>query len=179
MAWTIILCVIVLAIAYIFFNYFRIRRMKEGTREMVEMAGIIRSGASTFLKTEYMTIAVVVILVAAVFTLFVERTSGVTFLLGACMSSCVCILGMRSATYANVRTANRARETLSIGETVKVALCGGSISGLSVQAFGMLGLILVLIIWRGVDIDDVGSGLIANLECNPSIMRISTYSLVC
>ena len=179
MAWTIILCVIVLAIAYIFFNYFRIRRMKEGTREMVEMAGIIRSGASTFLKTEYKTIAVVVILVAAVFTLFVERTSGITFLLGACMSSCVCILGMRSATYANVRTANRARETLSIGETVKVALCGGSISGLSVQAFGMLGLILVLIVWRGVDIDAVGSGLIANLECNPSIMRISTYSLGC
>ena len=179
MAWTIILCVIVLAIAYIFFNYFRIRRMKEGTREMVEMAGIIRSGASTFLKTEYKTIAVVVILVAAVFTLFVERTIGITFLLGACMSSCVCILGMRSATYANVRTANRARETLSIGETVKVALCGGSISGLSVQAFGMLGLILVLIIWRGVDIDAVGSGLIADLECNPSIMRISTYSLGC
>ena len=179
MAWTIILCVIVLAIAYIFFNYFRIRRMKEGTREMVEMAGIIRSGASTFLKTEYKTIAVVVILVAAVFTLFVERTSGITFLLGACMSSCVCILGMRSATYANVRTANKARETLSIGETVKVALCGGSISGLSVQAFGMLGLILVLIVWRGIDVDAVGSGLIANLECNPSIMRISTYSLGC
>ena len=31
-------------------------------------------------------------------------------------------------------------------ETVKVALCGGSISGLSVQAFGMLGLVLVLVI---------------------------------
>ena len=58
----------------------------------------------------------------------------------------VCVLGMRSATYANVRTANKARESLSIGETVKVALCGGSISGLSVQAFGMLGLVLVLIL---------------------------------
>ena len=92
------------------------------------------------------------------------------------MSSCVCVLGMRSATYANVRTANKARESLSIGETVKVALCGGSISGLSVQAFGMLGLVLVLIIWRGVDFDAVGTGLIANLECNPSITRITTYS---
>ena len=87
MAWYIVLCVIVLAIAYIFFNYFRIRRMQEGTKEMMEMAGIIRSGASTFLKTEYKTIAVVVILVGLVFTLFVEKTSGVTFLLGACMSS--------------------------------------------------------------------------------------------
>ena len=43
----------------------------------------------------------------------------------------MCVLGMRSATYANVRTANKARQSLSIGETVKVALCGGSISGLA------------------------------------------------
>ena len=65
-----------------------------------------------------------------------------------------------------------------VGETVKVALCGGSISGLSVQAFGMLGLILILILW-GVEYDAVGTGFLANLECNPSIMRITTYSLGC
>lgn len=179
MAWYIVLCVIVLALAYVFFNYFRIRKMSEGTGEMIEMAGIIRSGASTFMKTEYKTIAVVVVVIALVFSLFVEATSGITFLFGACMSSVVCVLGMRSATYANVRTANRARETLSIGETVKVALCGGSISGLSVQAFGMLGLILVLIIWGGVKTDAVSTGLLANMECNPFIMRLTTYSLGC
>ena len=179
MAWLIILCVVILALAYIFANYIRIRALREGTPEMAEMAGIIRSGATTFLKTEYRTISVVVLLVAAVFSLLVEATSGLTFILGALMSSCVCILGMRSATYANVRTANKARESLSIGETVKVALCGGSISGLSVQAFGMLGLLLVLIIWGGVDCDAVGTGLIARMSCNPSITRITTYSLGC
>ena len=179
MAWLIILCVVILALAYIFANYIRIRALREGTPEMAEMAGIIRSGATTFLKTEYRTISVVVLLVAAVFSLLVEATSGLTFILGALMSSCVCILGMRSATYANVRTANKARESLSIGETVKVALCGGSISGLSVQAFGMLGLLLVLIIWGGVDCDAVSTGLIARMRCNPSITRITTYSLGC
>ena len=178
-AWFVVLGVVFLAIVYVFYNYFRIRKMGEGTHEMIEMAEIIRSGAATFLKTEYKTISIVVVLVALVFSLFVERTSGITFMMGACMSSIVCILGMRSATYANVRTANRARETRSIGETVKVALCGGSISGLSVQAFGMLGLVLVLILWKGVDPDTMGTGLIANLKCNSSIMRISTYSLGC
>ena len=178
-AWIIVLCVILLTVGYVFYNFFRIRKMGEGTHEMIEMAEIIRSGAATFLKTEYKTISLVVILVALIFSLFVEATSGVTFIMGACMSSIVCILGMRSATYANVRTANRARETRSIGETVKVALCGGSISGLSVQAFGMLGLVLVLILWKGVDPDTMGHGLIANLECNASVMRISTYSLGC
>ena len=176
--WYIVLCVIVLAVCYILFNFLKVKRMKEGTEEMAEMAGIIRSGATTFLKTEYKTILWVVAAVALIFTLFVEKTSGITFLMGACMSSAVCVLGMRSATYANVRTANKARETKSIGETVKVVLCGGSISGLSVQAFGMLGLILILILW-GVEYDAVGTGFLANLECNPSIMRITTYSLGC
>lgn len=176
--WYIVLCVIVLAVCYILFNFLKVKRMKEGTEEMAEMAGIIHSGATTFLKTEYKTILWVVAAVALIFTLFVEKTSGITFLMGACMSSAVCVLGMRSATYANVRTANKARETKSIGETVKVALCGGSISGLSVQAFGMLGLILILILW-GVEYDAVGTGFLANLECNPSIMRITTYSLGC
>ena len=178
MAWYIVLAVIALALIYIFYNYARIRRLDEGTEEMAQMAAIIRSGAATFLKTEFKTIAIVVVILAVVFSLFVEKTSGLTFILGACMSSIVCILGMRSATYANVRTANRARKTLNVGETVKVALCGGSISGLSVQAFGMLGLVLVLIFF-GVDETAVGTGLIANLECNPSIMRITTYSLGC
>ena len=178
MAWGIVMAIVVLAIIYVTYNFIRIRKLPEGTKEMADMAHIIRDGAATFLKTEYRTVCVVVVLVAAVFSLFVEATSGITFLLGACMSSAVCILGMRSATYANVRTANRARETLSIGETVKVALCGGSISGLSVQAFGMLGLVLVLMIW-GVDHSAVGHGLIAKLQCNPSIMRITTYSLGC
>ncbi|MEE3405366.1 MAG: sodium/proton-translocating pyrophosphatase, partial [Acutalibacteraceae bacterium] len=109
-----------------------------------------------------------------------EKTSGITFLVGASMSSAVCVLGMRSATFANVRTANKARESMSIGETVKVALCGGSISGLSVQAFGLLGLIAVLVIFGNVQHDVRGGGLITTLAgVNPTIMRVSTYSLGC
>ena len=89
------------------------------------MAGIIRSGVVTFLKTEYKTVGIVVLIVALIFTLFVEKSSGITFIVGACMSTAVCVLGMRSATYANVRTSNKARESLSIGETVKVVKLHG------------------------------------------------------
>ena len=174
----IVLFLVVLALCYVLFNFLRIRRMREGTDVMVEMAGIIRSGATAFLETEFKTIAIVVVVLAAIFSLFIEVTSGITFLFGACMSSAVCVLGMRSATYANVRTANVARETRSIGKTVKVALCGGSISGLSVQAFGMLGMVIILLVW-GVDPSAEGHGLVTSMACNPSVMRISTYSLGC
>ena len=179
LAWYLVLCLAVLALAYVVFNYVRIKKMPEGTPDMVEMSGIIRSGANAFLKTEFKAIAIVVAVVAVIFTLFVEVSSGATFLVGALMSSTVCILGMKSATYANVRTANKARESMNIGQTVKVALTGGSISGLSVQALGMLGLVLIVIVSGGIDPHATGHGLLAKLECNPTIMRVTTYSLGC
>lgn len=178
MTWCIILSIIVIAILYVAFNYIHIKKLDEGTDEMKEMAQIIRDGASTFIKTEFKMILYVVLALALIFTLFIEKTSGITFLLGSLMSSIVCILGMKSATYANVRTANKAKETLSIAETVKVALSGGSISGISVQALGLLGLTLILIIW-GIDPNAASKGLICGIECNPFIMRLTTYSLGC
>ena len=35
------------ALVYVFMNYRQIKAMREGTPEMVEMSGIIRSGANT------------------------------------------------------------------------------------------------------------------------------------
>ncbi|MBR2067089.1 MAG: sodium-translocating pyrophosphatase [Solobacterium sp.] len=172
-----IICLVV--IAYVFFNYNKIKRMDEGTEEMKELSGIIRSGANTFIKTEFKSIGFVVLALAIVFSLFVEKSSGLSIVLGALMSSAVCIMGMRSATYANVRTTNVARTTLSIGETVKVALLGGSISGLSVQAFGLLGVVIILLLFNGVDPSAKGTGFLTNMPCNPYITRITAYSLGC
>ena len=57
-SWLIVLAVVVVALLYILSCYFRIKKMDEGTDEMVEMSGIIRSGASTFIKTEFKYIAI-------------------------------------------------------------------------------------------------------------------------
>ncbi len=180
-AYLIVLGVVLLAIAYVAFSFARIRKMPEGTEEMSEMAKIIRDGASTFMKTEYKTVTVVVIIVGAIFSLFIEKTAGLTFLLGAAMSSAVCIVGMRSATYANVRVANKARESLSIGKTTSTALVGGSISGLAVQACGLLGLLIIHFVFDGVSEGANGGGFIkiAEMGINPTTMRFVTYSLGC
>ncbi len=172
--------VALIAVCYVALNYIRIKKMPEGTERMVKMSGIIREGSNVFIKKEFTTIAIVIAILAVLFTLFIEKTSGITFILGATMSSVVCILGMKSATFANVRTANKARESLSIGETVKVALCGGSISGISVQALGLLGLILIVLVGGlNADAGDFGLIEIAKMETNGNIMRITTYSLGC
>lgn len=193
--WLIVMIAIcVLAIAYVVYNYVTIKKMQEGNERMVKMSAIIREGAGVFLKKEFTTIGIVILVIAVLFTLFIEKFSGLTYVLGALMSSVVCVLGMKSATYANVRTANVAKETLSIGKTVKVALGGGSVSGISVQALGLLGLLLVVLI-SGVGPQSneiatlLGGGLQAYEGCgiifidalltNASIMRITSYSLGC
>lgn len=174
-----VILITALALAYVAYNYFRLRAMGEGTEEMVEIAGIIRRGAKTFMRAEYKIIIPVIIVVAAIFTCFIEKTSGITFIVGATMSSLACVIGMRSATYANVRTANTARNAKNIGQTTQTALRGGSISGLCVPAFGLLGLMLIFVTAGGVQLGQTGGGLIASFGCNPSIMRFTTYSLGC
>ena len=192
----IMLAVCVLALVYVVYNYISIKKLKEGNERMVKMSAIIREGAGVFLKKEFTTIGIVILSVAVLFSLFIEKFSGLTYILGALMSSVVCILGMKSATYANVRTANAAKETLSIGKPVKVALSGGSVSGISVQALGLLGLLLVVLI-SGVgpqnEIAGIttlsGGGIQAYEGCgiifidalltNASVMRITAYSLGC
>ena len=189
------LAVCVLALIYVVYNYVTIKKLKEGNERMVKMSAIIREGAGVFLKKEFTTIGIVILVIAVLFSLFIEKFSGLTYVLGALMSSVVCILGMKSATYANVRTANVAKETLSIGKTVKVALKGGSVSGISVQALGLLGLLLVVLIsgvgpqnFNGIETLS-GTGIQAYEGCgiifidalltNASIMRITAYSLGC
>ena len=191
----IVMCVCLVAMLFVLYNYIKIKKMEEGTDRMVKMSAIIREGSNVFIKKEFTIIAIVVSVLAVLFSLFIEKFSGLTYLLGAAMSSMVCILGMKSATFANVRTANTARKTLNIGKTVKVALKGGSISGLSVQAFGLLGLLIIVLIsgigpetletLSGTGLEALktyqGNGLIniKALLTNASIMRITTYSLGC
>ena len=179
MYWVFVIGLCVIVFAYVLLNYQKIKKMDEGTEEMKELSHIIRDGANTFIKTEFKSIILVVIVLALIFSLFVEKTSGLAILLGALMSSLVCILGMRSATYANVRTTNKAKETWSIGETVKVALLGGSISGLSVQALGLFGIGFILLLFNGIEPGATSTGFLANLPCNPYITRITAYSLGC
>ena len=190
------LAICLLAILYVVYNYVSIKKLKEGNERMVKMSAIIREGAGVFLKKEFTTIGIVILTIAILFSLFIETFSGLTYVWGALMSSIVCILGMKSATYANVRTANVAKESLSIGKTVKVALSGGSVSGISVQALGLLGLVLVVLL-SGVGPQNEIAGLttlsgggiqayegcgiifIDALLTNASIMRITAYSLGC
>lgn len=179
LSYIIAIAISLIALLLMCVNFRYTKKLSEGTSEMSELAATIRSGANMFLKTEFRMIAIVVAVVAVIFSLCIESLSGITFVVGACMSSAACLIGMKGATYSNVRTTNAARETGSIGKTVRVALRGGSISGLAVQAFGLIGLVTILVVMSGVDVSAKSSGLLLNMECNAFSLRLTTYSLGC
>ena len=182
MMYAVYIAVIVIAavaLGFVALNFFKLRAMEEGNADMIEIAGIIRRGARTFMREEYKRIVPAIVVVGILISLFIEKTCGLTFVLGATMSSLACIIGMRSATYANVRTANTAALTKNVGKTTQTALRGGSISGLSVPAFGLFGLVLICIITGGVKNGVEGTGFLTNTPVNPTVMRFTTYSLGC
>lgn len=135
-----------IALGFAAFNYFKVKKMDEGTETMSEIADAIRVGANAFIVYEYKIIAIVVAVLAVLF-IFMSWQSAVSFIIGVLMSASAGYVGMKIATYANVRVSNKARETKNIGETLKVAFRGGSVMGLCVGGFALLGLFIVYIVF--------------------------------
>lgn len=154
-----------LALGYAAVNYAGVKKLEEGTERMSEIAEAIRVGANAFITYEYKIIAVVVVIIAVVFAVIFsiqyEQFSwqpSVCFMLGVVMSAAAGWVGMKIATYANVRVSNTARKTKDIGSTLKVALKGGSVMGLCVGGFALLGLFLVYVIFGyGLDMISINA----------------------
>lgn len=143
-----------LALGYAAFNFIGVKKLDEGTDRMSEIAEAIRVGANTFITYEYKIIGIVVVIIAIIFAAIFSVQYGkfswepsVCFIIGVVMSASAGWVGMKIATYANVRVSNTARKTKNIGSTLKVALKGGSVMGLCVGGFALLGLFLVYIIF--------------------------------
>ena len=172
-----------LALGYAAFNFIGVKKLDEGTDRMKEISAAIRVGANAFITYEYKIIAVVVVIIAiafaAIFTVQYGEFSwepSVCFMIGVIMSASAGWVGMKIATYANVRVSNTARNTKNIGSTLKVALKGGSVMGLCVGGFALLGLFLVYIIFGfGLNMLDIEAlrGAHVFTQC------LSCYALGC
>lgn len=173
---------VLLTFAFAAFNFFTVKHMKEGNETMREIAAAIRVGATAFIQYEYKILYTVVVIVAIILAVVTSWQAAVALLLGSVMSGCAGVIGMRIATLANVRVSNRARETKNIGETVKVAFRGGSVMGLCVGGFALLGLVIVYLVF-GIGMDQIS---VLDAHTNwigvsfiPFPMTLSGYALGC
>ena len=172
-----------LALSFAAFNYFGVKKMPEGTAEMSEIASAIRVGAGAFIDYEYRVLYAVIAVVAVILAVVTTWHAAVALLIGSVMSGCAGFIGMKIATYANVRVSNQARVTKDIGKTVKVAFRGGSVMGLCVGGFALLGLFLVYVIFGlgmgQLSITEASYQNFLGLRFIPFTMTLSGYALGC
>ena len=155
MEWIMIYLVglgVILSLIFAYYNFRKGSRMEHGTPEMKDIADAIREGASAFLKREYITYIPILLAVAVLFAIIFTPWAGLSFALGTLMSSFAGLVGMKGAVIYNERVANEARlgvernDPSALGKALNVAFRGGSVMGLSVGGFAMLGLLVVYLI---------------------------------
>ena len=144
--------VAVLALFFAFYLAKKVGRQNTGTDRMKEIAAAISEGARAFLTAEY---RILIIFVAVLFVLIGfgigNWVTALCFVVGAAFSTIAGYCGMTVATKANVRTANAAKES-GMNKALSIAFSGGAVMGMCVAGLGALGVSLVYIFTKNVDV---------------------------
>ncbi len=122
-----------------------ILKADEGNDRMKEIAGYIREGAMAFLRREYKTMAIVIVVLFLLIGFGLKSwTTAILYVCGALLSVLAGFFGMKVATAGNVRTAQAAKDS-GMNKALKIAFRSGSVMGLCVSGLGLFGLGLVMV----------------------------------
>ena len=121
--------------------------IKVADARMSEIAGYIHEGAMAYLKRQYMVMAAFAAVMFIFLALILNIQTALCFLLGALFSVAAGFSGMMSATRANVRTAQKAKDGMA--SALNVAFSGGAVLGLCVVGLGALGIAVLYIVFDG------------------------------
>lgn len=140
--FTVCAAVVGLLIAFCLASW--ISKASEGTDRMKEIAGYIREGAMAFLKREYRTMVIVIVVLFLLIGIGLQSwITAVLYVCGALLSVLAGFFGMKVATNGNVRTANAAMES-GMNKALKIAFRSGAVMGLCVSGLGLFGLGVVV-----------------------------------
>ena len=109
-----------------------------GEGRVAEIAQTIHVGAMTFMKREFVVLALFAVGIGGLLILK-DWQESVAFFAGAICSSIAGFIGMYCATKANVRTTVAANES-GAAKALSIAFMGGSVMGLTVASMGLLGI---------------------------------------
>ena len=140
-------------IALLFAAYLagKVGKQDAGTDRMKEIAGAIAEGARAFLMAEYKILVIFVVVLFVLIGFGISWVTAVCFVIGALFSTVAGYCGMTVATKANVRTANAAKES-GMNKALSSAFSGGAVMGMCVAGLGALGVSLVYIVTKNVDV---------------------------
>ena len=148
----------VIALLFAAFTAFRVIKADPGNETMRSIGDAIRTGASAFLRREYLTLlpfVVVVTVVLAVldYTVFTHDlaapATAISYVAGTICSGLAGFIGMSVAVRANVRTAAAAQHGLN--PALRVAFSSGSVMGITVVGIGLLGVTILYLVFQNIN----------------------------
>src|SRR3984957_8287577 len=163
---------------YTFIKFAWVSKQDAGNDRMKEISQYIAEGAMAFLKAEWKILSYFVIIAALLLAVMGNSNPNshwsiaIAFIIGAVLSALAGYIGMRSATKANVRTAQAARTSLS--KALKVSFTGGSVMGLGVSGLAVLGLSGLFILLKAIFAPDAA---VNSEEMQRTIEVLTGFSL--
>src|SRR4029078_12040494 len=121
--WVIVLCG-ALSIVYASCATASVRKSDAGNPRMQEISAAVAEGAQAYLKPQYITIAMVGIVIFALLAYFLSMLVAVGFLVAAVLAAAAGFIGMNVSVRANVRTAQPA--TISLAGGLELAFKAGA-----------------------------------------------------
>src|SRR5215467_5795725 len=153
--WVAVVAVIgVLALAMAGWLVRQVLAASQGTAKMQEIAHAVQEGAAAYLRRQFRTLGVFVVVIFFVLLLLPADSAGIRwgrsvfFLVGALFSALTGFTGMSLTVRGNVRVAAAARET---GErhALRIAFRTGGVAGMFTVGLGLFGAAMVVVLYRG------------------------------
>ena len=152
--WVAIVAVVgVLALAMAGWLVRQVLAASQGTAKMQEIALAVQEGAAAYLRRQFRTLGVFVVLIFFVLLLLPADTAGVRwgrslfFLCGALFSALTGFTGMSLAVRGNVRVAAAARES-GERQATRIAFRTGGVAGMFTVGLGLIGAAAVVLIYK-------------------------------
>src|ERR1017187_1790341 len=154
--WVVIVAVIaVLALAMAGWLVRQVLAASQGTEKMQEIALAVQEGAAAYLRRQFRTLAIFVVIIFFVLLVLPADSAGVRwgrsvfFLVGAGFSALTGFTGMSLAVRGNVRVAAAAREGFA-GErpAMRIAFRTGGVAGMFTVGLGLFGAAVVVILYK-------------------------------
>ena len=151
LVWISVISAILGGVIVVYFARY-VLKQPQGSEKIREISSAIQEGAMAFIRREYRTEVIVVIVVALIlgFLGFVNPALGwkpaVAFIFGAACSMGAGLAGMSIAIRTNGRTTVAAEKSLNQG--LRVSFRGGAVMGLTVVSIGLVGISILYFAWH-------------------------------